>query len=49
MSDGRPSSFAFVGWHHPGPVAVGRGGRPEVILYLYRCEELRRLYPLPYG
>ena len=32
-----------------GPVAVGRGGRPEVILYLYRCEELRRPYPLPYG
>jgi hypothetical protein len=32
-----------------GPVEVGRRGRREVTLYLYRCEDLQRPYPLPYG
>ena len=32
-----------------GPVEVGRRGRREVTLYLYRCERLLRPYPLPYG
>lgn len=32
-----------------GTVPVGRGGRHEVTLYLYRCEGLTRPYPLPYG
>lgn len=32
-----------------GSVPVGRRGRHEVTLYLYRCERLTRPYPLPYG
>jgi hypothetical protein len=32
-----------------GPVPVGRRGRHEATLYLYRCEGLKRPYPLPYG
>ncbi|HEV8437152.1 MAG TPA: glycosyltransferase family 39 protein [Methylomirabilota bacterium] len=32
-----------------GPVEIGRHGRREITLYLYRCEELTRPYPLPYG
>ncbi len=32
-----------------GSVPIGRSGRHEVTLYLYRCEELKRPYPLPYG
>jgi len=32
-----------------GQVEVGRGRRHEVTLYLYRCEDLKRPYPLPYG
>ena len=32
-----------------GPVAVGRAGRAEVTLYLYRGETLLRAYPQPYG
>ena len=32
-----------------GPVPVGRRGRHETTLYLYRCEDLKRPYPLPYG
>ncbi len=32
-----------------GEVAVGRGGRTEMTLYLYRCEELQTPYPRPYG
>jgi hypothetical protein len=32
-----------------GSVPVGRSGRHEVTLYLYRCEGLKRPYPLPYG
>jgi dolichyl-phosphate-mannose-protein mannosyltransferase len=32
-----------------GTVPVGRAGRHEVTLYLYRCEKLKRPYPLPYG
>jgi len=32
-----------------GMVPVGRRGRREVTLYLYRCEGLTRPYPLPYG
>lgn len=31
-----------------GQVPVGRRGRHEVTLYLYRCEELTRPYPVPY-
>lgn len=31
------------------PVVVSRGGRPEITLYLYRCERLLRPYPRPYG
>lgn len=31
------------------PVIVSRGGRPEITLYLYRCERLLRPYPRPYG
>jgi hypothetical protein len=32
-----------------GAVAVGRGGRAELRLYLYRCEGLKMPYPQPYG
>jgi len=32
-----------------GEVIVGRRGRHELTLYLYRCETLQRPYPLPYG
>ena len=32
-----------------GEVPAGRHGRREITLYLYRCEGLRRPYPLPYG
>jgi hypothetical protein len=32
-----------------GQVEIGRSGRQEVTLYLYRCEDLQRPYPLPYG
>jgi hypothetical protein len=32
-----------------GPVEVGRRGRDELTLYLYRGENLLRPYPLPYG
>ena len=32
-----------------GQVPIGRRGRHEVTLYLYRCEELTRRYPVPYG
>jgi len=32
-----------------GSVPVGRSGRHEATLYLYRCERLKRPYPLPYG
>lgn len=32
-----------------GPVEVGRRGRHELTLYLYRCEDLKHSYPLPYG
>jgi Dolichyl-phosphate-mannose-protein mannosyltransferase len=32
-----------------GAVDIGRRGRRELTLYLYRCEELTRPYPLPYG
>ncbi|HYB43517.1 MAG TPA: glycosyltransferase family 39 protein [Candidatus Methylomirabilis sp.] len=32
-----------------GSVELGRRGRHEVTLYLYRFEKLRRPYPLPYG
>jgi hypothetical protein len=32
-----------------GAVPVGRRGRHEVTLYLYRCVGLKRPYPLPYG
>ena len=32
-----------------GAVRLGRHGRHELTLYLYRFEDLRRPYPLPYG
>jgi hypothetical protein len=32
-----------------GTVPVGRSGRHETTLYLYRCVGLTRPYPLPYG
>jgi len=32
-----------------GEVPVGRRGRHELTLYLYRCEDLQRPYPRPYG
>jgi hypothetical protein len=32
-----------------GTVPVGRRGRREATLYLYRCEGLRHPFPLPYG
>ena len=32
-----------------GTVPVGRAGRHEVTLYLYRCQALTRPYPTPYG
>jgi hypothetical protein len=32
-----------------GDVDVGRGGRSEFKLYLYRCETLKAPYPRPYG
>jgi hypothetical protein len=32
-----------------GAVEVGRAGRSEFALYLYRCESLRAPYPQPYG
>ncbi len=32
-----------------GEVKVGRRGRAEITLYLYRCQDLKRPYPLPYG
>ncbi len=31
------------------PVVVTRSGRPEITLYLYRCERLLKPYPRPYG
>ena len=32
-----------------GKVEVGRHGRDEVALYLYRCENFLRPYPIPYS
>jgi hypothetical protein len=32
-----------------GKVEIGRRGRDEVTLYLYRCENFLRPYPLPYS
>ena len=32
-----------------GEVPVGRRGRREITLYLYRCVDLQRPFPLPYG
>ncbi len=32
-----------------GQVEIGRDGRQEVTLYLYRCKDFTRPYPLPYG
>jgi len=47
VEDRYGSNFARIG--AIGEVKVGRRGRAEITLYLYRCEDLQRPYPLPYG